>query len=196
MPIGSYVEVSSGGDQDILSFYSTTASSTWKDPGRGLYHKSIKEIETGYSKNSVARYQISSEREPKLTTTYRQAVHENLSRIMSAGIASVFIYLSLLEKLHDLKCFFFCFLARPTSETDIQRNQLWWRLSHFRPVLLYFHYTRFDLSVTSIFILQAIAHQVAGRPISAMVSAFNLKVRPRQKAQAWPHRTRKRRNGS
>jgi hypothetical protein len=91
MPIGSYVEVSSGGDQDILSFYSTTASSTWKDPCRVLSNKLIKEIETGYSKNSVARYQISSEREPKLTTTYRHAVHENLSRIMSAGITFAII---------------------------------------------------------------------------------------------------------
>jgi hypothetical protein len=40
------------------------------------------------------------------------------------------------------------------------------------------------LSVTSFFILQAIAYQMAGRPISAIVSAVNREVRPRQKAQA------------
>ena len=132
MPIGSYVEVSSGGDQDILSFYSTTASSTWKDPCRASSYKPIKEIETGYSKNSVARYQISSERRPKLTTTYRHAVHENLSRIMSAGIAFVIIW-----SLRRLLCTYkncFRIPCRPTPKTNIQRNQFWWRISHVRPV--------------------------------------------------------------
>ena len=84
MPIGSYVEVSAGGDSDVLSFYSTTAASTWKDPGKFLATRKLHNVETGFSKNAVARYQITDD-DSYFTTTYRRAVHENLSRLMSAG---------------------------------------------------------------------------------------------------------------
>ncbi len=79
------IEVSQGGDHDIMSFYSTEASTAWTNKRFPDRYENMTEISTGYVKNFPHIQEPTRKDEDSYVSTYKAVNAGTMKRIRTSG---------------------------------------------------------------------------------------------------------------